>query len=517
MPYDEKFFRTVGRRCAAIVCLAGLIIIAGWQFRIPLLRGELFDTFVAPNTALLFVVCGISLLLQSLKFKSAQWLGSVLSVPVFAFGLAIFLEHTMGVNFGIDGIFMAHRLSDWVGIPYPGRFSSTTAFNFILSGLALTTLRLPTKKPVTEFFAAVVVMMCYFGMVGYLYSASVLYGRITSTYTMLLFVILAIGLWCSSRTTRFVMFFTADLAGGIVARRVVLAILAVLPLLGWVEIQGRRANLFGREVGIAFFVVAAATIFTVVVLRTARLLDELDLRRSQAEAVLIQTEKLAAAGRMAATIAHEINNPLGAVTNLLYICRNMEMDAATRDSYLATAEEEVRHLALISKQTLGFYRESADATIVDCAELVQQVVALYRSRLANKGIEVRLDLSNDAKVSCVGGELRQVLVNLVSNASDACPNTKGIIRISTSADAAKVVIEVSDNGHGVAEENRERIFEAFFTTKESVGTGLGLWVSKGLIEKNAGRIEVFSHDLPFRTTFRLTLPLATEADRTATA
>jgi len=516
MPYDEKFFRTVGRWCAVVVCLGGLTVIAGWQFRIPFLRGEIFDTFVAPNTALLMVACGVSILLQSSDSKAGQWIGSILSVPVFLFGLAVFLERVFGVDVGIDRTFMAHRLSDWTGIAYVGRFSSTTSVNFMMCGLALATLRLPTKRPVSDFFAAFVVMMCYFGMVGYLYSASVLYGRITSSYTMAMFAILAIGLWCSSSTLRFAKFFTANLAGGIVARRVVLSILVLLPLLGWVEIQGRRAELFGREVGIAFLVVVSATIFTILVLRTARMLDDIDRRRSLAEAGLIQTEKLAAAGRMAATIAHEINNPLGAVTNLLYICRNMEMDAATRDSYLAMAEEEVRHLALISKQTLGFYRESADATVVDCAEVVQQVVALYRSRLANKGIEMRLDLGNDVKVSCVPGELRQVLVNLVSNAFDACPNMKGMIRISTSANATKVVIEVSDNGHGVTEEHRSRIFDAFFTTKESVGTGLGLWVSKGLIEKNSGTIEVISNDLPFRTTFRLTLPALKEADQSTT-
>jgi signal transduction histidine kinase len=515
MSYDEKLFRTIGRIGATIICAGGLAVIAGWQFRNPLLRGELFDTFVAPNTALLMVICGVSILLQSTRYRAAQLTGSALSVLVFAFGLAVFLERVLGVDYSIDSIFMSHRLSDWVGFPHPGRFSLTTAINFVLAAISLATLRLDRRT--SDYAAAGVAMLCYFGVIGYLYQAKLLYGRITSSYTIGLFVILAISLWCSSRTHCFLCYFTGDLPGGIVARRVVSSILLWLPLLGWLEIQGRRTEFFSREAGIAFVVVSATMIFTLQVLRTAQMLDDIDRRRSLAEAGLIQTEKLAAAGRMAATIAHEINNPLGAVTNLLYLCRSVEMDAATRDSYLAMAEEEVRHLALISKQTLGFYRESAEPTVFDCSDVIQQVVALYRSRIANKGIEIRQELSTDARVFCVAGELRQVLVNLVSNAFDACPTSKGIIYIASRVTSGTVVLEVSDNGHGVKAENRDRIFEAFFTTKENVGTGLGLWVSKGLMEKNAGKIEVVSNDLPFSTTFRLTLPAARAVDHTATA
>jgi signal transduction histidine kinase len=492
-----------------------LAVIAGWQFRNPLLRGELLDTFVAPNTALLMVLCGVSILLQSTNYKAAQVIGSALSVPVFVFALMVFLERLLGVNYGIDGLFMSHRLSDWIGVPNPGRFSFTTAVSFILAAISLAALRRPTKT--SDFAAAGVATLSYFGIIGYLYQAKLLYGRITSTYTIAFFAILAVSLWCSSRTLYFVHYLTGELAGGIVARRVVSSILVWLPLLGWIEIQGRRTEFFSRETGVAFVVVAASMIFTLQVLRTARVLDEIDRRRSLAEAGLIQTEKLAAAGRMAATIAHEINNPLGAITNLLYLCRSSEIDASTRDSYLAMAEEEVRHLAMISKQTLGFYRESAEPTTVDCRDVIQQVVALYKSRVANKGIEVRQELSANARAYCVAGELRQVLVNLVANAFDACPGSKGVIYISSREASSTVVVEVSNNGQGVKPEDRARIFEAFFTTKKDVGTGLGLWVSRGLIEKNDGKIELISDNLPFRTTFRLTLPAAKTVDQSATA
>lgn len=517
MPYDEKKLRSIGRSTAIFICVAGLIVIAGWQFRNGVMRGELFGTYVAPNTALFLLVSGISILLQSSKYRFIQWLGSVLSVPVFIFALATFIERTTNADFGIDKLFMGHSLSDWKGIAYPGRYSITTSINFMLAGLCLATLRLPRRRVAPDYFAAAIATICYFGIIGFIYKADILYGRVTSLVTVTLFVILAIAMVCSSRTLQFAQFISSDLAGGIVARRVLLSILVLLPLLGWVEVKTRRAGLLDLEMGIASLVVAAATIFTILVLRTALEVDDLDKRRSQAEAGLIQTEKLAAAGRMAATIAHEINNPLGAVTNLLYVVRNIEMDDKTRDSYLAMAEDELRHLSLISKQTLGFYRESSDPTVVNCGELVQQVVALYRSRCANKGVDLRLDVTQDAIAWCVSGELRQVLVNLVSNSLDACPNSQGLIRLSASRNGEVVVLSVSDNGYGVKDEDRERIFEPFFTTKESVGTGLGLWVSKGLMEKNSGSIELIRGDVPFQTTFRLTLPAAQPVHRGAIA
>lgn len=518
MVIDEKKIRKIGMIAALVVSLGGSTVIAGWQFRIPWMRGEVLDNFAAPNTGLLMLLCGLAVILQSTQYKFLRLLGAALSLPVFALGLATFVERIAGVDLGVDRLFMAHRLSDWGSkIPFPGRMSTTTSANFMLAGVAIATLKIRARKPISDFFAAGIGTVCYFGMIGYLYATKLLYGSVTSSVTVALFTILTISLWSSSRTLTFARYITGDLAGGIMARRVVLSILMVMPLLGWLEVRGRNADLFSREVGIALFVVVATVIFTALALHTALTLDAIDSRRSQAEAGLIQTEKLAAAGRMAATIAHEINNPLGAVTNLLYLCRTVEMDSKTRDSYLEMAEEEVRHLAMISKQTLGFYRESASPMVVDCAELTQQVISLYRSRLANKGVELQQNLDPDVMVWCVAGELRQVLVNLVSNALDACPSKGGIISITSSQIAGTVQIEVSDNGHGVNERDRERIFEPFFTTKESFGTGLGLWVSKGLMQKNGGRLELISNKLPFRTTFRLSLPAVTAADKGATA
>src|SRR3569832_749846 len=171
MPYDEKTLRRIGRNFAMFICVAGLIVIAGWQFRIAALRGELLGTYVAPNTALFLLVSGISILLQSSRYILVQWLGSALSVPVFIFALATFIERTTNADFGIDSVFMSHRMSDWQGIPYPGRYSITTSINFMLTGLCLATLRLPKKRFAPDYFAAGVAAVCYFGIIGFVYKA----------------------------------------------------------------------------------------------------------------------------------------------------------------------------------------------------------------------------------------------------------------------------------------------------------------------------------------------------------
>jgi signal transduction histidine kinase len=172
---------------------------------------------------------------------------------------------------------------------------------------------------------------------------------------------------------------TSEFAGGIVARRFTILVLTLLPILGLLEIRGREAEVFDRGLGIALLVVVTASIIIAIALHTASVLNDVDRRRLQAEAVLIQTEKLAAAGRMAATIAHEINNPLSAITNLLYLSRLPNVDAASRESFLEKAEDELNRVALIAKQTLGFYRETASATAVDPKKIVTEVLELSRN------------------------------------------------------------------------------------------------------------------------------------------
>jgi PAS domain S-box-containing protein len=214
------------------------------------------------------------------------------------------------------------------------------------------------------------------------------------------------------------------------------------------------------------------------------------------EEALLQSQRLASVGRMAATVAHEINNPLEAVFNLLYLA--MTDPGVTPDvrRRLDMAQQELERVSEITKQTLGFYREKGAARDVDLRELMDQVLRLYERRLHSKAIAVTKQYSGREKVRGTPGELRQVLSNLLLNAIEATSQQGRLhIRISE-ADAVKnepmMRITIADTGTGIDPELRDSIFEPFFTTKKDVGTGLGLWVTSGIVKKHGGSLHLRS-------------------------
>ncbi len=221
--------------------------------------------------------------------------------------------------------------------------------------------------------------------------------------------------------------------------------------------------------------------------------------RKQAEQVLIRTEKLASVGRMAATVAHEINNPLEAITNLVFIaCTDPSLSHRAQAS-LRMAQQELAQVAHITRQTLGFYRENATPSPVQLAELVDGVLELYARKLKDKDIKVQRDYAGgEVSIHAVAGELRQVIANLVANGIDALGEGGRLaIRLSPLLRAAKkdggaVRLTIADNGVGIAPEHLKRIFEPFFTTKQDVGTGLGLWVTSEIVKKHGGFIRMRS-------------------------
>ncbi|HLK09294.1 MAG TPA: CHASE3 domain-containing protein [Candidatus Angelobacter sp.] len=213
----------------------------------------------------------------------------------------------------------------------------------------------------------------------------------------------------------------------------------------------------------------------------------------QAQEVLRKAEKLAAAGRLAATVAHEINNPLEAVCNLIYIVKNGGGLPEDTVGYLNMAEQELDRVSHITRQTLGFYRDSSEAGPVMLSSVLESVLRLYENKLKSKSIAVERELSDCPPVHALQGEIKQLMANLISNAADAvAPGGKIRISMAPAEQGDGVEIKVADNGPGVAEKNRAHIFEPFFTTKEDVGTGLGLWVSKEIAERHGGKIELSS-------------------------
>lgn len=214
----------------------------------------------------------------------------------------------------------------------------------------------------------------------------------------------------------------------------------------------------------------------------------------QMERLLIQSEKLAATGRMAATIAHEINNPLDSVMNLIFLARTSSSMIKAR-GYLQTAEKELERVAHISRQTLGYYRETGAPVGVKFRELIEDVLTAYQGKLRSKRISIDCEFNEHDPIFVNKGEMLQVFSNIIANSVDAM-NQEGVLRIQIGkivhSEVEGVQIMVRDNGMGIRQEHLGKIFEPFFTTKGDLGTGIGLWVTKQLIEKHGGNIVLTS-------------------------
>ena len=234
----------------------------------------------------------------------------------------------------------------------------------------------------------------------------------------------------------------------------------------------------------------------------------------QAEEALRRAEKLAAVGRLAASISHEINNPLEAVTNLLYILRNRDDLKDDTKSLVATAEQELSRVTQIVTQTLRFYKQSTNRSWVDVNLLLDSVLTLFQGRLSAARVEVVRDFRSTQPVFCFDGELRQLFANLVSNAVDAMSVNGGRLTLRTRDTAhhhsglGGVRVMVADTGCGMDRDTQAHIFEPFFTTKPATGTGLGLWVSQEILRKHKAAMTLRSRNIdPTGTLFSVFLPL----------
>lgn len=236
-------------------------------------------------------------------------------------------------------------------------------------------------------------------------------------------------------------------------------------------------------------------------------------RAKRAEQEMIRNEKLAAAGRLASSFAHEINNPLAAVTNLLYILqRDPSLSAAGR-GYLSLASEELERAANLARQTLAFYSERTEPVRVNLPELLDEVLEPYVRR-APASVRIEKEYGPLVEIYGLKGEIRQALLNLVSNALQAVGES-GLLRVETRPSRrpgqSGVLVNVHDNGPGIPDEHLPRLFEPFFSTKKELGAGLGLWMTREIIQRHGGSIEVRTntdHD-SHGSCFSVFLPMGT--------
>jgi signal transduction histidine kinase len=240
------------------------------------------------------------------------------------------------------------------------------------------------------------------------------------------------------------------------------------------------------------------------------------------EAALMAHEKLAVAGRLSASIAHEIHNPLDSVANLHYLMEK-ESDATLQQRYLAMAQQELNRTLQISRAMLGLYREPKAPVEVNMRELLQSVLLLLDRQLKDQFVTVDRKLEEDAFIQGFPGELRQVFTNLITNAAEAA-GPRGRVQVLLESDLPEdprpgALVTVSDSGPGVPENVQAKLFKPFFTTKGELGTGLGLWVSRGIVEKHGGTIELTNSTDPDYpgAAVRVCLPALGPAAATVTA
>jgi PAS domain S-box-containing protein len=236
-------------------------------------------------------------------------------------------------------------------------------------------------------------------------------------------------------------------------------------------------------------------------------------QQKRAESALIQSEKLAAVGRLAASISHEINNPLEAITNLLYLLEKIIQEPVGQ-GYIATAQQELSRVSQIVTHTLRFHRQSTRPRAITTEELLEPTLGLYRGRLTNSNIDLHLQHRGAGALVCYEGDIRQVLSNLIGNAIDSMrAGGRLVVRTSKSrlwsTGVRGIRISIADTGQGIPHQVLQHIFEAFYTTKGINGTGLGLWISLGIVAKHHGRLQVRSKAEGSRTgtVFSLFLPI----------
>jgi PAS domain S-box-containing protein len=228
---------------------------------------------------------------------------------------------------------------------------------------------------------------------------------------------------------------------------------------------------------------------------------------------LINSERLAAAGRMANTLAHEINNPLEALTNIFYLLQMTDLSPQAQE-LVGVAARELERVGHITKSTLSFYRKVPGRTL-DLESLLKEVVQLFASRAAQHGIDLRADYGPGLRETHFDPSLRQVFANLVGNALEAMESDGGRIQVRARLQGTSALVTVSDSGHGIEPIHLRSIFEPFFTTKGERGTGLGLWVTRGIVEEQGGRLmlRTSTRGRCRGTTIRITLPAVSSADR----
>jgi signal transduction histidine kinase len=370
----------------------------------------------------------------------------------------------------------------------------------ILLALSLITSYEEVRKSLVELLASVGLLIAVLAAIGHIYGVPLLYGfearNAMAFVTSITLMLIGCGILFAVAQGGWMGVVLRVDAAGLLARSIFLFSFLAVPLIGWIAVFTESRKILSAAFGTSILVVTVLLIITTTVFRSASEIRRLERERRTAEDQLRQAEKLAVTGRLAATLAHEVNNPLEAVTNILYLLDHDPGLAAQSRQFLTMAQEELSRVSHITRQTLAFYREPVSPAVIRPADLVRQTVAMFEPKLLAKNLHLSvLDLMQ-GEVTFFPGEFKQIVTNLLSNAMDASARG-GTIALRVRATHSWMGrgergfrVTVSDNGSGIDQDHRPKLFQPFFTTKGQKGTGLGLWVTLGLVQKHGGHLRM---------------------------
>ncbi len=504
--FTARVARQLTRVAAVMVVILGVVVLAAWMTH-PIAAAVLPGlTSMKANASVAMVAAGMGLALWHRAPRTRSPLTFALAVPVLLIAILTLYEYAFGADLHFDQILFR----DPARVGYPGRMAHITALNFLMIGLALTSLA-RQKIIAAQLLALLPIFSSLLAFVGYLYGQPLLYGTANQTamalHTVVAFLLLGTGILFADPSHGVGYVICSEGNAGWMARSLLPFAVVVPILLGWIFIHP-RFNYGLPNLGIALTVVVNIFFFVILIWFQSRQLYSADLYQKKTQAALLESERLASAGRLSATIAHEINNPLMAITTATYLLESLPLDPATHTLVLQIKDETER-VAHIIEQTLGAFKETHAPEPVDLHHAIDDALHLLEKKAAT-GLRFEKNFGEPRQITTFPGELRQILTNLISNAMDAA-GSGGQVRITTHPERWGARISISDSGPGVPREMLTTIFEPFISTKGDKGNGLGLWVTKNLVKKMGGQIEVVRDPSMAGATFTFYLPDASQA------
>ena len=506
---------------SAFVMLATVLDLVGW------IRHIAWLTTLRPGYATMKpdTAAGLFLLALALLFKrqpdplkkrlaaTQLFIGDIYAALVLTLGFATLLEYALRLNLHIDNLILAVPADALDAAP--GRMSQGTAIGFTLLAVAFLTIdRARRTSVVTCFLGGLLALSA---LVGFAFNAGPLFGvpllRSNAVHTATALFMLSIAAFAARPALEPLCSILLSTRRHLVQGWFFVATCVLPFVISFLILVPLRRGWYDASFSFALLVVLLIATQSLLIWKNSHALMLLEEKRITAERALVQNEKLAAMGRLAASVAHEINNPLESVTNLLYIARTT-FDVADIHGYLDTAERELRRAAVISNRTLQFNRQSTHPIAVSADDMFDGILAIHHGRIVNSHITVERTKRTNTLIHCYDTEIRQVLGNLVGNAIDAMHPTGGrlLLRSRKATDPTTnrpgLVITVADTGPGMSQETAAKVFDAFFTTKGIGGTGLGLWISREIIDRHQGALHLRTSQSPAHpgTVFTLFLP-----------